>query len=263
MALTPVYAGRVSHAAVEPRNNRTRLIILVVAILVVIAVLIFALPRREQPTTTDPVPPVETASAENLASPLKTIGSPAQLSSASATPSAAPSSAAADARLANCTAVTEGFTPDRYTIERFNVDEEIVALNLDADGNIAAPPLDEARMASWWSGGPQPGADRGKAVLSIHTYRTGKALGNELYADGQSRFQPGDVIKLYGDEGQVQCYEYTDAEKIFVDDYEEDSTVMVDFEGDPALTIVICWDFDSSTEIWESRVFFHFTPVTV
>lgn len=177
----------------------------------------------------------------------------------SPSPTSSPSATAASA--AGCTPVSEGFVPTRFAIPAMDVDEPIVSLNLDEDGNIAAPPLDEPRMASWWNAGPQPGAGKGQAVLSVHTYRNGQALGNELYAGGEPALEPGDVIALTGDDGQVMCYEFTEALKIHVDDYDPDSTVMVDRDGDPRLAMIICWDFDAPTEIWETRVFFYFTPV--
>ena len=36
---------------------------------------------------------------------------------------------------------------------------------------------------------------------------------------------------------------------------------MIDFAGDPQLLIIICWDFNKETEDWDSRIFFHATPV--
>ena len=231
-----------SHATAEPKPNRTRLIVIATALLLVIALVIFALTLLNNP---------KDDSADNAS--ISTAASPAAPVTRSST----------DPALANCTAVTEGFVPTRYTIERFGVDEPIVALDVDSDGNIAAPPKDEPRLASWWSGGPQPGADKGRAILSIHTYRDGDALGNEFFKDGTSQFQPGDIIKLYGDAGQVKCYSYTDAPKIQLSDYDPDSSVMIDRDGAPSLTIIICWDFNASTEIWESRVFFNFVPVVI
>lgn len=238
---------RVSHASLEPKPNRTRLTAVLVAVVVVIAIAIFALIQPGAPVADPSVAP--TASASPTAT------------TPQATPSPVPT--ATTKGPAGCTAVTEGFVPTRFTIERFGVDEPVIALDLDENGSIAAPPKDEPRMASWWSGGPQPGADKGKAVLSIHTYRNGNALGNELFLDGKSQFQPGDVLKLHGDDGQVMCYGYTDSLKLDVADYDPDSDVMVDFAGDPSLTIIICWDFEKSTEIWHSRVFFNFVPIAV
>lgn len=233
--LTPV-----SHASTEPKQNRTRLIVILAALLVIIGLAVYAVTR---PTGPAAGPPVSSPSAS---------GSAGSAQPAPASPKSVP---------ADCTAVTEGFVPTRYVIERLGVDEPIVALDLDDKGNIAAPPKDEPRLASWWSGGPQPGADKGKAILSIHTYRNGNALGNELFKDGASQFKPGDILKVYGQAGQVQCYSYADATKINIADYDPESSVMIDYDGAPSLTIIICWDFVASTEEWDSRVFFNFVPI--
>lgn len=226
-----------------------------VAVLLVMGLLAFALSRGGAATAEQsPEPPTAVPSAP--------------LTSAEPTPvvtTSAPLSPTADPRLAECTQVSEGFVPNRFTIEALGVDEPIIALDLDAEGNIAAPPLNEPRMASWWSGGPRPGDERGKAVLSIHTYNDSlpPALGNEMYAGGRSQLQPGDLIKLYGDEGQVQCYEYTDALKVWVAEYDPYSDLLVDFEGDPRLAIIICWDFDETTRDWDSRILFYAAPVNI
>lgn len=257
---------RVTHAATEPQPNRTRLIVIIVMALVGLGLIAFAVLRGMQTTAT----PSESPSAPTtVATSVTDTGSaPAVTDSATdSAPAAAPSSTAVSTSTSaapaagECSTATEGFVPNRFTIESLGADESVVALGQDKDGNIAAPPLNEPRMASWWNQGPRPGSDKGKSVLSIHTYRNGGALGNEMYADGTSALKPGDLIKLYGSNGEVQCYEFTEAKKVFVEDYDPESDVMVDFEGDPMLTIIICWDFDWDTEIWDSRVFFYGTPV--
>jgi hypothetical protein len=176
-------------------------------------------------------------------------------------PSTAPTTSAASYE---CTTATEGFEPVRFTIEgSLEVDEAVLALGEDENGNIAAPPPAEKRTASWWMNGPEPGPTAGKAILSVHTYRNGGALGNEMYEGGQSQLRPGDLIKLYAEDGEVACYEFTEAKKVWVDEYDPDSDVMVDLEGDPELGIIICWDFDPSADEdagedpWKSRVFFY------
>lgn len=169
-------------------------------------------------------------------------------------------------RSLQCSTAKEGFVPVRYTIEgSLKVDEAVIPVGEDSDGNIGAPPSAEKRAAAWWKNGPQPGPTEGKTVLSIHTYRHGGALGNELYEGGESRLQKGDVIKLYGANGEVACYEFTEAQKVMVDDYDPDSDIMVDREGAPEIVMIICWDFDnkvddsSGADPWKSRVFFHGT----
>lgn len=168
---------------------------------------------------------------------------------------------AADPALAGCEPLGDGFVPTRYQMENPEADEEVLSLGLDADGAIAAPPPQLPRTASWWNGGPRPGSDKGKVVLSIHTYRSGGALGNEMY-DGEPTLEPGDLISLTDDTGRKTCYEFSHAEKIWVDEYDPDSDILVDWDGDPMLVIVICWDFVSATEDWDSRIFFYATPVS-
>ncbi|MBK7821553.1 MAG: class F sortase [Tessaracoccus sp.] len=160
-----------------------------------------------------------------------------------------------------CTTAKKEFVPTSFTMDGFDDEFPVMSLNVDEHGNIAAPPKDLPHTASWWNAGPKPGSDAGKAVLSVHTYRNGGALGNEMYSDDGPTLQPGDIIRLVSAKGKVQCYEFTGATKIWVKDYDPDSDVMVDFHGDPQLLIIICWDFNKSTEIWESRIFFHGVPV--
>lgn len=151
--------------------------------------------------------------------------------------------------------------PVRFEIERFGTDEPVISLGLDSTGAIAAPPKSEPNMASWWNQGPAAGVTAGKTLLSIHTYRRGGALGNRLYEGGQSALQPGDRIVLRGAAGEVACYDFVEAKKVFVEDYDPSSNVMVDYSGDPLLTMIICWDHRSGTDIWDSRVFFYAKPV--
>lgn len=163
----------------------------------------------------------------------------------------------------SCSPLSEaGFIPVRYSIEKLGVEAEVISLGTDSDNLIAAPPLDQPQTASWWNQGPAAASDAGQVVLSIHTYRNGGAVGNQLYEDGKDQLAPGDVLKLYSADGQVACYQFDSSEKIMVNDYDQDSDVMVRYEGDPGLAIIICWDFEQDTEFWASRVFLKFKPVT-
>ena len=156
----------------------------------------------------------------------------------------------------------EGFVPTDFTMEDPAAREQVLSLGTDSDGNIAAPPKNMPRTASWWNQGPKPGSTKGKVVLSIHTYSNGKALGNELYEGGKPAIDEGDLIKLYDEDGHVACYEFVNAKKIDVADYDPNSNIMIDTHGDPLLTIIVCWD-KKSDGIWHSRVFFYAKPVTV
>lgn len=178
--------------------------------------------------------------------------------STSSSPSPSPSLSGAPA----CTTAESGFVPTRYTIASMGVDEPVVALGEDETGAIAAPPKNEPRMASWWKNGPQPGDAQGRAVLSIHTYRNGGALGNELFRpDGTTPLQPGDVITLHDDAGNTACYEFSHFVEIIAKDYDPSSDVMIDFEGEPSLVIIVCSAFEPETEIWHNRVLFYATEI--
>ncbi len=231
-----------SHAA-EPRKNpyRRPILVAIVALLAVGLILAGAwvLFGQSSPPPASPAP-----------SPSPTSVSPSPAPSPSPVPTEA-----------TCTTATKEFVPTSFTMEGFDDEFPIVSLNLDAQGNIAAPPKDQSHTASWWNAGPKPGSDAGKAVLSVHTYRNGGALGNEMYTDDGPTLQPGDIIRLTSAKGKVQCYEFTDATKVWVKDYDPQSDVMVDFHGEPQLLIIICWDFNKSTEEWDSRIFFHGKPV--
>ncbi len=155
-----------------------------------------------------------------------------------------------------------GFVPAKYAIEKIGAEADVIALDTDENGNIAAPPKDQPKTASWWDKGPAPASEQGQVVLSIHTYRNGGAVGNDMYSDEGPKLQPGDVLKLWDAQGNLACYEFVKAEKIALEDFDKDSNKLVRIDGDPGLAIIICWDFQKDTEEWNSRVFFHFKPVT-
>lgn len=233
-----------AHAYTPLVSKRNRLIAILAAVVVVVLVvgigLWMAQPTDQAPTAgNSPSAPAATASVPAPASP---------------DPS----------KSLECTTTTQGFEPVRYTIEgSMTVDEKVLSLGTDEKGNIAAPPPAQKRTASWWNEGPKPGTP-GKAILSIHTYHNGGALGNELFDGGKSQLKDGDIIKLYGGQGEVACYKYTEAKRIMVSDYDENSDVMIDFEGDPELAMIICWDYDKNVDKkkadpWKSRVFFYGT----
>src|SRR5699024_4483304 len=148
-------------------------------------------------------------------SPAPVTTAPAEPSTPAApsTPVAAPSSTP-EQRYADCEPFdAEGFVPVAMQMENPVADEPVLSLGLDGEGNIAAPPVDQPRTASWWNQGPKAGSEAGKVVLSIHTYRNGGALGNEMYTDAGANLAPGDLIKLEDAEGRTACYEFVEANK--------------------------------------------------
>lgn len=241
------------------KQRRTTVLIALLVLLVACAATWAVIARNDTTTRTAPQPPAPSSTASLSEGASNSPSATGASADASATSSA---SASASAASGECSPVGEGFEPVRYTLEDPSVDAKVISLGTDAEGNIAAPPKDQPRTASWWNQGPRAGADKGKTVLSIHTYRNGGAVGNMLYEGGRNQLEPGTMIKLYGADGQVACYEFVEATKVWVEDYDPDSTVMVDYEGNPLLTIIICWDLEQGTDFWASRIFFYFKPVT-
>ncbi len=236
-------------------SDRRRITALVVAVVLLVGVITWLALRS--PATTSVEPQVAATIAVSSTAPSPSLVTSAPVSSTPSEPPASPT----PSPTGFCQPMTdEGFEPVRYEIERFKTDEEVVSLGVDADGAIAAPPKSEPRTASWWNQGPAAGTDAGKTVLSIHTYRSGGALGNQMFEGGQSRLEPGDRIILRGPLGEVACYDFVEAKKVFVKDYDPSSDTMVDFDGTPLLTMIICWDHRKGTDLWDSRVFFYAQP---
>ena len=192
--------------------------------------------------------------------------SPTRASSAtsgSATPSAgssASASASDSAAPSGCDTRRTPIVPTRMTISSMDVTAPVLSLGMADDGSVATPPFSQPHSVGWFNQGPKPGADKGKAVITAHTFHNGGALGNELF-DHDSGLKPGAVIQLADGKGHVQCFRYTAAQKIMVKDYDPDSTAIYDTKGQPVLAIVICWDWQPATKFWASRIVFYATPM--
>lgn len=158
------------------------------------------------------------------------------------------------------TSYTALSTPTRFQIPARGVDAPMMSLGLDSTGAPATPPKDQPNTVAWYDEGPKVSADKGKAVLTAHTYRNGGALGNLLY-EPKTGLKPGDIIKISDATGNVQCFEYKNSIKVWVDDYDPNSDILYDWVGKPEVAIVVCWDFDAATEDWGSRIIFYADPL--
>lgn len=152
-------------------------------------------------------------------------------------------------------------TPSRFSIESMDVTSKVLSLGTDAEtGAAAAPPKNQSQTVGWYNEGPKPGSDKGKVLLTIHTYRNGNALGNELNSEGG--LEPGDIIRMSDNAGNTVCYRYREALKVWMKDYNDAPTdILYDDAGDPEVAIIICWDFNGSTKQWDSRIIFYADPV--
>ncbi|GAA1155705.1 hypothetical protein GCM10009630_62080 [Kribbella jejuensis] len=78
--------------------------------------------------------------------------------------------------------------PTAITIPQLNVSAPVVSIKaVDA----ALTPPSDPTMVGWWSGGAQPGAKRGSAVITGHTVHTGGGAFDDL-----GRLVPGSVVQV-------------------------------------------------------------------
>ncbi|AXE39176.1 class F sortase [Acidipropionibacterium virtanenii] len=230
------------------RSAAARVIGIILAIVLIAAVGVMAW----QQTQTRDVPRQATTSRSAPATAATT---------ASPTPSRAATPSPTAAVPAGCMASQRPITPSTMKIDRMKVSSPVLSLGLDADNAAAAPPKNEPRTVAWYNRGPRPGSAKGKVVLSIHTYHTGGALGNEL-AQADSGLTKGDLIRMADSSGHQACYRYDHRIKVKVTDYDPESDIIYADSGAPMLAIVICWDYDASRSDWDSRFVFYATPVT-
>jgi hypothetical protein len=160
---------------------------------------------------------------------------------------------------AGCTVHPGPIIPARMRIARLGVRSPVESLGTDAVGAAAAPPKGWSNTAAWYNHGPRPGASAGRAVLSVHSYHWGTALGDRL-VDG---LHGGELIRLIGRDGRTACYRYDHSVRISVAAYNADpaSTVLYDDTGAPGLAIVTCAGYRWSTGRWTSRIILYARPV--
>ncbi|MGJ6981072.1 class F sortase [Aestuariimicrobium soli] len=250
------------HPAGRPR---TRLVAVGVVVVVVAVAAVIGW-RSTRPGTGDAASPASVASTPPL-----TASTPARSTSATS-PSAtsvratsvsagSTSASASGSAPADCSSPTAPMDdPTRLTIDSMKVSSHVMSLGLDESGAAAAPPKNDSQGVAWFDEGPKIGATKGNAVLSIHTYRHGGALGNEL-RDAKTGLKPGALVKVTDSHGTTVCYTFERQTKVWVKDYDPMSTVLYDYEGSPQAVIVICWDFNQATSAWDSRILFYLKPV--
>lgn len=161
---------------------------------------------------------------------------------------------------AGCSATQQPISnPKSFSIARLGVTSRMLSLGYDG-GAPAAPPLGSATAKTdvgWFNQGPKLGAAKGNAILTVHTYHVGGALGNRL----QSSLKVGDQVQLTDATGVTLCYTYERSTKVWVSSYDPSSTVLFNPNGSPQAVIVICWDYDYSTRDWDSRLLFYLKPM--
>ncbi|MGA4508558.1 class F sortase [Propionibacteriaceae bacterium G1746] len=235
----------------------------ILLVLVLIAVIVAVQQSRSNtaqgpvgvPTTAATADTTPTATASNVGP--GSSGSQALPATAeTSVGSTAPTRVAANGCMLDLTPIV----PTKFSIDRMKVNSPVLSLGEDESGAAAAPPKNASHSVAWWKNGPAIGSSKGHAVLSIHTYQNGQALGNELY-DQSAGFKTNDLVRLVDDQGRTQCYTLEKTTKVWVKDYDPNSDVLYKFDGAPRAVIVICWDYNKSSKEWDSRILYYLKPV--
>lgn len=210
-----------------------------------------ASPTPQQPESAA----TETSAVRNATTASATTPAGASTGSGSATPSAP-----AAAVPAGCMPTLTEIEATSFAIDQMKVKAPMISLGEDESGAAAAPPKDASHTVGWWKNGPKVGSRQGHAILTIHTYQNGKALGNELH-DQKNGFKDGDLVRMTDARGNTQCYTLERSMKLWVKDYDPNSDVLYNFTGEPRAVIVICWDYDVMGKEWDSRILYYLKPV--
>lgn len=210
-----------------------------------------ASPTPQQPESAA----TETPAVRNATTASATTPAGASTGSGSATPSSP-----AAAVPAGCMPTLTEIEATSFAIDQMKVKAPMISLGEDESGAAAAPPKDASHTVGWWKNGPKVGSRQGHAILTIHTYQNGKALGNELH-DQKNGFKDGDLVRMTDARGNTQCYTLERSMKLWVKDYDPNSDVLYNFTGEPRAVIVICWDYDVMGKEWDSRILYYLKPV--
>ena len=186
-------------------------------------------------------------------------GGPGSATSASTSAAPAASAKKKGPVPAGCMKNPRPIVPVKYSIDHLNVSAKVLSRGLDSAGAAGAPPRDDPSSMAWFNQGPKVGSNRGNVVLTSHTFHVGEALGNRMYSRDNG-IKPGDIIRFSDTSGNTVCDRYTHNVKVWVKDYDPNSTILYDDNGPAQAVIVVCWDYVKGKG-HESRVLFYADPV--
>lgn len=142
-------------------------------------------------------------------------------------------------------------------VELVNQKRSLPVLSLgfdEAENSPKVPPKDEPFTLAWYNEGPKVGSDKGKILITGHTYPEGEnGIGNELNA---GLLKTGDLVKVSDKKGNTACYRYREEKHILVEDYDPESDIVYDEVGDPQLMFFVCDDHIGNGE-WAGRRMFY------
>lgn len=123
--------------------------------------------------------------------------------------------------------------PDRVRIPAIRVDAPVIAVGLDADGWVGAPPPEDPNLAGWFTGGVSPG-EKGTAVVVGHVDNTsGPAV---FY--GLGALKKGNRVEVARRDGKTAVFEIYGIEVFEKNNFPGDRVYAS--KGAPELRVITC-----------------------
>ncbi|PID51042.1 MAG: hypothetical protein CR980_00450 [Propionibacteriales bacterium] len=181
-----------------------------------------------------------------------------------ATKQSAPASSAApkpdkdDPQLKGCLAEADDLMPNEISIPELKLTSKVIPAGLDKEGRPAAPPKDDSQNFTWYNGSAKPGSASGNALLNVHAYPNGKAVGNMLTS--KNGLKPNQIIRVAGKGGKTVCYRVTKVQELRISEYDVNNPKHIEWQrfadGPSRLVIITCKDRNAQTKKWDTRSVF-------
>ncbi|MGW1777548.1 class F sortase [Streptomyces sp. NPDC002143] len=123
--------------------------------------------------------------------------------------------------------------PDRVRIPAIQVDAPVMAVGLDADGWVGAPPPEDPNLAGWFTGGVSPG-EKGTAVVVGHV---DNQLGPAVFY-GLGALKKGNRVEVARKDGKTAIFEIYGIEVFEKNNFPGDRVYAS--KGAPELRVITC-----------------------
>ncbi|MEU4872113.1 class F sortase [Streptomyces sp. NPDC021608] len=137
--------------------------------------------------------------------------------------------------------------PDRVRIPAIRVDAPVMAVGLDADGWVGAPPPEDPNLAGWFTGGVSPG-EKGTAVVVGHV---DNKLGPAVFY-GLGALKKGNRVEVSRKDGRTAVFEIYGIEVFEKSNFPGDRVYAS--KGAPELRVITCGGGFSKANGYEGNV---------
>ncbi|MEF9908036.1 class F sortase [Streptomyces sp. P9-A2] len=123
--------------------------------------------------------------------------------------------------------------PGRVRIPAIQVDAPVMAVGLDGEGWVEAPPPEDPNLAGWFTGGVTPG-EKGTAVVVGHV---DNSLGPAVFY-GLGALKKGDRVEIERQDGKTAVFEIYGIEVFAKNDFPGDR--VYNSKGSSELRVITC-----------------------